>query len=153
MLDFTLFSAQSAHTIPLVLLQFCPMSLASPDSRKSLELLGWIGSTHNLRSPTVSLIQTLQTAVAPPLLSFPSKHVRDALCLSFSSRYSQRTFPCVSHRLLKCSLGFLSTFVLHDLMSSLLESLWHDLAHRSVGFFVTGPLNYSICSCLSWARR
>ena len=62
---------------------------------------------------------------------FPSKWIQDALCLFPPLlKKSQRTFPCVSFRLLNCSLGFLSKLVLNCFMISCLQSLWHNLAQR-----------------------
>ena len=75
----------------------------------------------------------LSRQLLPHLSShFPSKWIQDALCLFPPLlKKSQRTFPCVSFRLLNCSVGFLSKLVLNCFMISCLQSLWHNLAQRS----------------------
>ena len=99
----------------------------------------------------------LSRQLLPHLSShFPSKWIQDALCLFPPLlKKSQRTFPCVSFRLLNCSVGFLSKLVLNCFMISCLQSLWHNLAQRScvcVCVCVFGPLHCrGICLCLSRA--
>lgn len=96
-------------------------------------------STCNLRSQSRENCSApfspnrLSRQLLPHLASrFPSKWIQDALCLFPPLLKSQRTFPCVSFRLLNCSLGFLSKLVLNCFMISCLQSLWHNLAQRSV---------------------
>ena len=78
---------------------------------------------------------------------FPSRWIQDALCLFPPLLKSQRTFPCVSFRLLNCSLGFLSKLVLNCFMISCLQSLWHNLAQRS-GVCVCVCVSVCVCVCV-----